>query len=289
MPRGDRPPAEFVDGRKRRVTQAALPSRMTPTWPELRIIRQPDLSPREGATDWDEFQNDVGRCNYGKGYARSLGSVALVYIKACEMGRMMDEKYAHANLSRDRTKDTYRKMAQAVREFVRERFGQAYNTQTSDLEFERKRLQYALQDYSCSNELVLRSGNGYSSTEYSKYKPARSQPSPPHVLDTIGDTVRMPQTEYFGNAVLEVKALTLFGKDGYGLDLSPNEQLYDERAELVRFLRLDAGLNTRGLNNIWTPHATLFNFEQHIQAAPLSYRTERPLLMAFEPPRPHVT
>src|SRR5437870_4461655 len=93
-------------GRTREATtprqQPQTSYHLTPTWPELRIIRQPDIESTLN-DDWDYPLNKIGEQNYGKGKVHGLGSLAVTYVPAKAMGRMLEAKYRDAYRTPEKT------------------------------------------------------------------------------------------------------------------------------------------------------------------------------------------
>jgi hypothetical protein len=70
-----------------------LGNRLQPVAPNARIGRLANLKDeRETVRGWNDYLNELGRKNIGKGNARALGSVALTYVDSKELGRMVEQK-----------------------------------------------------------------------------------------------------------------------------------------------------------------------------------------------------
>ncbi len=87
-------------------------------WPEIRINRLVELSVASEVYQWNEFQNDLGRINYGIGNAKSLGSIAVNYFNAKQMGWMIEKKYPDMYASREKTIDFHRSLRRRFNDFV---------------------------------------------------------------------------------------------------------------------------------------------------------------------------
>ncbi len=287
MGRGSRPGNEFVQKgqqmERRRVErdQALVPSGYTTVFPEIRIARTV-MRDQDGLTDdWHMFLDDVGERNYGVGRAHALGSAALVMVPAKEMGRMLDERYEKYR-SRDTARDIHRKVADGITAFAREATLRAYDDRTTDQEITFNQLRSAVRFDAISNELeadvvdelVYQEGFGFVDK-----RAAELPPLPPV-------TAQLPMEA----GSFAVKEVALFGKTGYGLDLSTNDQLYEERSVLLHHLKTEERLDTsRLVTDGWTPHATIFTFEEHINNAPLDYRAELPQLIGLNAVKPIVS
>jgi hypothetical protein len=77
-------------GKERSVTSGAKVQRVEP---KARIVRPINLKASRGEIEpWNDYLIDIGSKNEGKGTAKSLGSVAMTFVKDTEMGRMIMKK-----------------------------------------------------------------------------------------------------------------------------------------------------------------------------------------------------
>jgi hypothetical protein len=262
---------------------------ITPTWPEMRIIRQANTDRGSYHTDtWREFLDDLGHRNYGKGKAHSLGSLAIVYVPARDMGRMLQEKYPKIYMNRARTIKLQRSLAETVRLFVRDSHAAAYDKETDNLELSNFRVRAALGSFSMSNELETDEPLTY---EVPAGRLLADDQDPAELDGFDPDRPGMSSNSQiaFSDTRLKVTGMDVYGKDGIGLNLTENEMLYDERSRFIKFLGRDEGLNTRGLNQGWSAHATVFTYEQHINASIINHKLDVPGRIVFDAPRAHVS
>ncbi len=284
MGRGARPGNEFIQREqqleRRRVEREPAPgqSGYTTVFPEMRVARTV-MRDQDGLTDdWHMFLDDVGERNYGIGRAHALGSAAVVMVPAKEMGRMLDERYDKYR-SRDTARDIHRRLADGITAFAREATIRAYDDQTTEQEIAYNRLQSAVRFSTISHEieaddvaeLVYQEGVGFIEKLAAE-------------LPQIAPQLPMEAGSF------AVKEVALFGKTGYGLDLSTNDQLYEERSALLNHLRTEERLDTSRLAaDGWTPHATIFTFEDHISNAPLDYQAGMPKKIGLNAVKPIVS
>lgn len=267
---GGRPRAEFVN-HKPRHHRTPQPAPLTPTWPEIRVSRRADIGPGAATDDWHIFLAELGRSNYGKGRACSIGSVAITMVSAKEMGYMLQKRFPRAYSTPDKTARLHAKVAGGIADFVRSRQRLAYNEVTLRMELAMQATRSEFSFVGMSNHLE---------------EPPEADPLPcPQPPAGAGSDIEsaVPAT-YFGDAVFAVDGLELFG-GGYGADLSSNEQLYSEREDLRKFLRSDVCLDTSALNNSWKPHGTVFELLPQLRAVTLTYQAERPASIALDQPR----
>ena len=90
--------------------------------PELRIVRRVnfDRSITNNNNLLSDFLNEFGEMSYGEGITYSLGSMAVSYVTANEMGRMLSNKYrkVFGKDHPDKTRKLVMKTASAFRDFV---------------------------------------------------------------------------------------------------------------------------------------------------------------------------
>ena len=257
--------------RERRQRQPA--PGVTPRWPELRVVRFPDTDHGQDLDDWHIFLDDVGGSrNYGKGKARALGSMAMVYVSAKEFGLMLEDKYGRGKdyNTPEKAARLIAKMKTGMRVFMEGANKEAYDNRTLSIH-ERLTGGVIGSTFTLDNELLDPQDRA---DELAAFEAE------------VADVVVAGQTApiWFGAAELAVKGLGQYG-EGYGLDLSLNEVLFDERRALLDYLRTYERLNTTKFTNAgWMPHATVFEFEDHIRAATISYGEPLPGTISYDHP-----
>jgi len=246
---------------------------ITPRWPELRVVRFPDTDHGQVLDDWHLFLDDVGGSrNYGKGKARALGSMAMIYVSAKEFGLMLEDKYGRGKdyNTPDKAARLIAKMRTGMRVFMDGANKEAYDNRTLSIH---ERL----------TDVVI--GNSFTFDNELADPLARADDLTTFEAD-VADVVVAGQTApiWFGAAELAVKGLGQYG-EGYGLDLSLNEVLFDERRALLDYLKTYEKLNTAKFTNAgWMPHATAFEFEDHIRGASISYGEPLPGVISYDHP-----
>jgi len=89
--------------------------------PLLYVGRQVDL--RCGSRfAWHDYLDEIGQRNFGRGKAKAYGSMAVSFVTANEMGKMLSAKLPHIFADKDaaRIEQYYRQLAKAYRAFVAE-------------------------------------------------------------------------------------------------------------------------------------------------------------------------
>lgn len=206
-------------------------------WPELFIIRQTNIdwpNNQKQGEDWNEFLNALGRLNRGKGKAFALGAMACSYVTAVEMGKMLQKRYPDVYENRAKTIQMHRRFARHYNEFVsrKERAGlEAVFAKT-----ERMR--------------VFEESEAFTGVF-----------SPDEIGDqAYGDIVlEVPKPGYIGwnLGTFAVKGLQKYSRNELGLDLSPNDQLYNEWQETIDYCRHE-GLDTKFIDRNREPHLVVF-------------------------------
>ncbi len=270
MSRGHRARHEFV------MERAAPPERSseftpTPQWSELRVIRKADKVPSLDTEDWTEFLNDLGARNLGVGHARALGSVAMTFIPATEMGRILQEKYPDAYRGDPkRTSRLHRKISESINSFVDQTIRRGFDYRTNEME--------TTFTVSSNDVLVDFSNDLEDEASIPLRSPARSEKVLRNIVLPLADAP-IP----FNAGSFATSQLKFYGNDGMAVDLSQNELLSNERRMLLGYLKNDEGLDTGRLERDgWLPHATIFTYEQHIAAAELQRRVAVPGIMGFD-------
>lgn len=260
-------------GRETRQRPEHAASSITTRWPELRVVRFPDTDNAQNLDDWHIFLDDVGGSrNYGKGKARALGSMAIVYVPAKEFGLMLEDKYGNGKdyNTPEKAARLIAKMRTGLRVFMEGANKQAFDNRTLSIH---ERL----------GDIVM--GDGFI-FDNELADPLRRDDDVAAFEAEVADVVDAGQNSpiWFGAADLSVNGLGQYG-EGYGLDLSLNGILFEERLAILDYLRTYEKLNTtKFVNHGWTPHATVFEFEDHIRGATISYGEELPGLISYDHP-----
>jgi hypothetical protein len=268
---------------ERSVKRAAAPEERTVSpgrWPELRIVRQVNFDTHE-AYDWSRFINEVGSRNYGAGTAKCLGSMACNFVDAQSMGRMMAKKYRKASGDRKRTLQVQRSFARDFNQFVR---GQ-----------ERIRIDARFEKQTAPKLKPRFPDPMFEAATATDLWDEEDNPEGVIFIPDIEPEMPADAEEMRWNeGVFAVKAIDKFGHNDLGLDLSPNEQLYKEEAEIRDYLRHE-GLDINHLRDgpegrfSFQPHASFFETYGAAGSVALSYTVEMPEGLPLHPPVALVT
>lgn len=266
-------PVERGASRAPRERQRRAPQGVTTRWPELRVVRFPDADHGKDTDDWHIFLDDIGGPrNYGKGDARALGSLAITYISAKEFGLMLEAKYGNGRdyNTPEKAARLIAKMRTGLKVFIEGANKEAYHNRTESIQDRLSSLVIG-NSFSFSNELA---------------DPLDASDDLAAFEADIADVVEAGQTApiWFDDAELVVNGLGEYG-EGYGLDLSLNGVLFDERQALLEYLRTYEKLNTaKFTNGGWMPHATVFKYEDHIRSATITYGEPLPGVISYNHP-----
>lgn len=226
--------------RRRRTSLGEI----TQPWPMMRMARFMDIDDME-VYAWDEFFNKLGQRNRSLGRARAAGSVALTYISGVDFNKMLLEKYDSFRQSSAKAVKLQRQLSAELREFMRSNAAIERHNSTGRL----------VMDHYLSVEnsmgLDTREDNFYSAADQ-----VASLDLTPVEEDRLGSCV-------YAKSTLAVNGLSLYGRNKLGLDLSTNDQLFNERDQVVSFLRA-SGFNTNHISSEWSPHAVVFDGFDHI-------------------------
>lgn len=257
MQRGARPPAEFIQGdqrRRPRNAESSVPNQPIPTNIDLRIIRKVDLKRTEDRYDWQDFVDEFAQKNHELGRTLALGGIAITYVSDTTMTHILRDRYPR-DFSKAKTKQKlYRAISRNVKDFLREESSTAYHEKAQGVKMDWETRRALARDAEID---AIFSGNEYFVAP---------------VLAEETDTAltyeeRRNLEEYsYGPVTLAVRGLDLFSRR-HGLDLSTNDQLYEE------YYGINNALLTDGLNVVdyagkeWRPHATIFFPHDHIAEA----------------------
>lgn len=241
---------------------AAVAERDRLAMPTMRIVRP--VNSRDGLNYpvLTEFVDDLGRSNYDRGFALSVGSMACTYVTAREMEQMVADKYTSRKFTSDAQEkkfltDIYRGLAKSFTLFVRaesrlavqEGFCEVTSTQERHL------------------DLLLGREPTDEKTDDDEIEVRRSpfQPIP------------------WGTSEFVVRGLEKYGPAKLGLDLTGNEVLVREREEVVSFLRSE-GYRTATVDRNRDMHISIFRtFGKPLPV--LRYEGERPDVVVLDPPK----
>jgi|GEM_PF-2768941 len=271
--------------RSRQQTTAPTMNHLKVGWPELHIARTAQVEPADITADWVDYLNDLGGRNRN-GVAASLGSVALVYVGAKPMGRMLEDKYQVAYQDPKRTARLQKKIAVGIRDFVRSERDRLYDDVTVQFETAHEVLTQLVPG--CMNSDFLPQADfGLDFDEEDQGDAAEADWRGREILLPADARLELRQTQtLFSDLTLQATNIELYGDDGYGLNLSNNAELYEERRALLQYLRIDEKLDVGRLtNDDWHAHATIFTPRQPLRSSQLVVAAERPATIAFDQPR----
>jgi hypothetical protein len=283
MGRGNRPSNEFTHEAARLQRQRYVRDTVSPTpiWPSLRVARMADVEPRYAAHEWGDVLNDIGRNNKWVGTAFALGSVSVTLVPAQVMGRMLERKYPRKYHTKADTVDLNNDVRKRIQSFIRSTQNNAFNLGTREVETAYTTRMSDFVTTTFSNEMIDSYGTGEYYDETGSIATAADSSEVLHSVLTASHA-RIP----YAAGAFVVSGLELYGH-GYGLDLSENDQMYEERIGLINYLRSEEGLDTRQIaHDGWEAHATVFSFLDHIGSAVLKRKLELPVSMDFDAARP---
>ncbi len=90
-----------------------------PTYPQMRIERQAFFEANYLTDEWNRFLNTAGNINRYTGFTLALGSLAISYINAEEMNRMLVERYAKIAYNRHKMRNIINRLHRSYEQFVR--------------------------------------------------------------------------------------------------------------------------------------------------------------------------
>lgn len=258
-------------------------------WPEVRVVRHL-LYDDPSAEALRRFVDNIGARNYGLGEARALGSMAMTMVDAQAMGRMLNKKYSRAYETRKGTMQIVRGFAKDFNAYVTRDEQRRIRTQNEIAD--RRRL---LDDSHCLVVMPEQSGDvGYCVMRSLAEQAGLCDDStiPLHDPDDPwldDEPDGLPQRRWSPGDFAVRGQLKPYGNDIVGLDLSIDEQLYEEFEATEKHLRCDLGLDTSLMlprdpsQHRFVPHLSIFRTFQSFGAATI---TESDLRLAYTAPFP---
>lgn len=225
-------------------------------WPQLRIGRKADIKDEGNAEVWNDYINQLARRNSHRGTINPLGSVACNMVLDTEMRAMIGGKYPSVMHDIRQAKEVYRSVAKDIGTLIgRER--QSYDNYIRDVVY-------------------------------------RERPDLMGMTDVVDRPD--PQGNLWANGYFDLRPTVATAFGGYdgnkiALDLSANQELYEERQRIVRFLQTDLRLDARAVARAdWQPHLTLYRANAQLQTsnAMPNIPDEFPREIGLESPKPHL-
>jgi hypothetical protein len=208
-------------------------------WPELRIGRRADWeSMSQSVDDWNHFLNHSAALNRRVGLARPLSTLEVHYVTDTEIQRMVLAKMPALEKDRIGAEKTYASIRRNLKSFITEIGIVGHTLEWAEL---------------CERPELMGKTHGI---DPSKIFPKRSQ---------------FFRAATFATRTIEQNGIIGYDGNVFGLDLSRQRSLYEERNDIVNFLKTDEGLDTkRFVRGDWEAHATLFQVSPHLRATDMS-------------------
>ena len=206
--------------------------------PEIRLVRQVsiDSSADGNNTLITAFLNEFGSSAYGEGITYSLGSMAVSYVTANEMGKMLSDKY-YKTFGKSHPEKTRKLVMDVAAEFS---------------DFVRKEDKVVTKTLSALDSIAL----GAAFTE-DQLREGMITFDPEVDLDTT----RVNNNKLWRPAHFDIKGIEPYRGQYMGLDLvmPTNEALRAERQHIIsEFLVKDQKLSSRYIDKDFDPHAVFF-------------------------------
>lgn len=214
------------------------PRREVVATPEVRISRRVLYGGGVQIPGWHDFLDEHGEYHYGDGTTRTLGSMAVTYVNANEMGRLLSERYSkdYGSGRTNKTRQLVNKIHRDFNAYIREQ--DTFVTKITK---------------NVSGEPV-----GYSN-QFGEDDDAE--------FESFMSDILLPETYSARNKLWQDAQFVVRGVEPYkrqtllGLDLShiDNDALRTERQLIIQeFLKRDLKLATHTLSAHFDPHITFF-------------------------------
>ncbi len=214
-------------------------------WPEVKIQRFVRLG-TDSSDDWSTYLNYFGRENYGNGEARAIGSAACTFVGGRVLSGMLRDKYPRDHRDRKQVIKLHRKFANGYNDFV--------GNQTPSFRYGEQQVCVDV-PFSSIDEMDLLDQEEPFDKSSKKWKLANFA-----VRSEFGafDTVKL------------------------GLDLSLNQELYEERIRTLGYIHMER-LDVSTLRSIdWQPHVSIFRAFSPIGMFVINHPHEKDAVMPDE-------
>lgn len=235
------------------------------TAPEIWIGRQSSIYSDSYHDDWHIYADKLGRVNRGLGYAASLGSIAVTYVSATEMGRMIQEKYPKIHDDRKKMSNIVKRIAKDLNGYVRYQSHETVQEESDLLTRSYEILEYAREyNYDLDNPLY----------RYDYHELIEGGPK-----NLLGDF----DGRIWGVADITLGELGIFGRDSLGFHID-DQIINQERNEIINYLRKD-GFNVRKIDRDRKPHVATFHSFAPIPHTGLQVPASSPDLITLDEPK----
>lgn len=219
--------------------------------PSLWLGRQALINDSVLRDDWHDYLDALGHVNRGKGHARALGSLALTFVSAKDMGRLIQEKFPKIQDNRNKLKQVVNRICKDYTNFVRVQSREVVH-----------------------NEIELMLYRNYATTDCAVPENNFYNDIDPRA---------------WGPTTFEFHEYDYYGKNGLGINI--NSELLDyERHETLHYLKLEK-FNTKLIQNDsrksgtnFKPHVVVFNTFHPIKNVSLRVPAESPELILLDKP-----
>jgi len=218
-------------------------------YPELRIIREVNFYESD---NWNDFLNEVGSQNRGKGKAIALGSMACTLVSGQEMATIMRTHYGNkVFFDRSKLLGNMRKLAANFNGFVELNLNQAVAARNDMLEQEIAEANFRGKEAE------------YGEIHITPWPIFEQNETESKDDDTDNTEDKYPRSVWESGS-FAVKGVDRFGRNEFGLDLSGDKRLASGNSEVINFLRHE-GLPTHLVDRMRKPHLVFFEPFTHLQ------------------------
>jgi hypothetical protein len=240
--------------------------------PETRIVRSVDITAPGYTGEWNNFLNEAGQLLYGDGNVKALGSMAVTYVSANEIGRMLSDRYpdAYSGGCSPKTRRQIimfeRKIGKYIADQERTVTQMMKKIEGAEVPRQAKSCDDAFFDDEHEDELGK---DEHDKDEHSKFHQG------------------LAQNKLWHAGVFAVRGVEPYGRTRLGFDLTDpeNEALRIERRQLVEDLfKKELKLNTRLVDPYFDPHVSFFVGNQPV-AQMIIPNLDSPLEIVLQAPK----
>jgi hypothetical protein len=220
------------------------------TAPSVWLGRQALINESVLRHDWHDYLDELGHVNRGKGHAHALGSMALTFVSAKDMGRLVQDKYPKIQDNRPKLKQVVNRIAKDYSNFVR--------VQSRDV---------------VQNEIEEMLYNNYATKDDYTFNAEDIDIDP----------------RAWGPTTFDFNEYGYFGKTGLGIRIN-SDLLDYERNETMQYLKLEKfntkliQPHPRDAQSAFKPHVVVFNTFNPIEQVNLRVPARAPELILLDKP-----
>lgn len=259
-----------VSSRTRSSKAGSATDEIRGPFPEVRIVRRVDWRESE---NWNDFLNEFGEQNLGKGKVVALGSMACTVVSAQEMGKMFRERYGNKIFfDRSNVLGKMRRFSKLFNKFVADQVQLAVDLRADMADAQPNPAPYEPQFEGDDGSSLIDLGASAGSLEALLTRDVEDESSLPYSV--------------WEPLAVAVKGVDKYSRNAFGADLSGDRALASSDSHIMDYLRYE-GLGTHHVDRGRTRHIVFFESFPHITLGHLAMKNnlQIPADVVLHPPQ----